>query len=125
MSKPATVRDEQGQPFSKWKPADKYNYVLSRDQFAIWSNCKMEHSFDETKRAFDFAWPNQSVAVEIDGFGHGHQAVHRLSQNHEKQNDAVMRGWKVLRYTSRQLGSMAGVERAVEETARLICGVKQ
>jgi very-short-patch-repair endonuclease len=57
------------------------------------------------KYRFDFAWPDEKVAVEIDGFGGGHQSKVALSKDNEKTNLAQQCGWIVLRYTARQLGN--------------------
>ena len=120
-SKGMTYRNEKGQPFSKWKPAEKFEFVFARDFPEYWSYHMPEYQFDITRSwRMDYAWPDVFVSVEIDGFGWGHQAQQHLAANHEKQNAAMLQGWRVLRYCSRQLGSMAGVEDAVEEAVRLM-----
>lgn len=55
---------------------------------------------------FDFCWPAFRVAVEIDGgifVGGGHNRGLQFTQNCEKLNAAVMRGWRVLRFTTLDL----------------------
>lgn len=119
---PEVIRNDKGQPFSKWKPTDKFEYVFKRDYPELFRWFLREYEFDcDRKWRFDYAVKSKQIAVEIDGFGYGHQAQQRLSQNNEKQNAAVMAGWKVLRFDSRLLGSRAGVESAVELTAMALC----
>lgn len=118
---PKVIRDANGKPFSKWKPAAKYEYMLTDE---MREHCRKEYRFTTDRDwRFDFAWPEQKVAVEVDGFGFGHQAQQRLAHNHEKQNAAVLMGWRVLRYTSRCLGSKAGVAAAVDQTWEVLCDV--
>jgi len=62
-----------------------------------------EHTFAKPRRwRFDFAWPDFCVAVEIEGgvwsrgrHGRGSGIVGDI----EKSNAAVMRGWRLLRFT--------------------------
>lgn len=116
------IRNAKGEPFSKWKPADKFAYVFDAEKIPG-AEAANEFAFDETRKwRFDFAWPSQKVAVEIDGFGYGHQAQQNIAAGHEKQNAAIEQGWRVLRFTSRQLGSKQGVSDAVEQVCRLLCG---
>jgi very-short-patch-repair endonuclease len=46
---------------------------------------------------FDFAFPGQRVAVEIDGRGR-HQTVDGVRKDCEKLNEAARLGWRVLRF---------------------------
>ena len=116
------VRNETGQPFSKWKPAEKFAHVWEREGIAGPMVQELEFSKDRKFR-FDFSWPYAMCAVEIDGFGFGHQAQQQMAADNEKANLAIELGWRVLRYNSRQLGSRRGVSEAVEQVARVLCGV--
>lgn len=49
----------------------------------------------ERRWAFDFAWPSQRLAVEIDGRGR-HQTVVGARGDSEKRNTALLMGWRVL-----------------------------
>jgi len=50
---------------------------------------------------WDFTLPDELIAIEIDGFFKGrHQA---FGKDYEKQNFGVMRGWRVLRFTTRDV----------------------
>ena len=60
----------------------------------------MEHQIG--RYTADFAWPEQRVIVETDGFGaHGHRAAFE----HDRARDAFLlaRGWVVMRVTWRRL----------------------
>ncbi|HUU23465.1 MAG TPA: DUF559 domain-containing protein [Phycisphaerae bacterium] len=63
-----------------------------------------QHRFAPPRRwRFDFAWPAQKVAVEIEGgtFVRGrHTRGAGFQGDCEKYNAAVSLGWRVLRYTS-------------------------
>lgn len=66
-----------------------------------------EYRFDDKRQwRFDFAWPEQCCAVEIDGqewtIG-GHTSGTGMIRDREKQNAAVLQGWRILRFTSTQL----------------------
>jgi len=118
------IRNAKGEPFSKWKPADRFAYVFREEGTGFWIVCKPEFRFDaDRKWRFDFAWPGEKLAVEIDGFGYGHQAVNRISDNNEKRNAAVEQGWRVLVYDSKYLGSRQRVSEAVELACRVLCGI--
>lgn len=52
--------------------------------------------------AFDWAWPESKVALEVEGGGWrgmGHAAPVRFHQDIEKYNAAVLLGWAVIRCT--------------------------
>lgn len=58
------------------------------------------------KWRFDFAWPQILVAVEIEGgvwSGGRHSGGAGMAADCDKYNAAVALGWKVLRFTERQL----------------------
>lgn len=65
-----------------------------------------EHRFHPVRKwRFDFAWPNQRVAVEIHGgtFSRGksgHTSGTGVQNDCEKMNAATVLGWRVLQYTS-------------------------
>lgn len=66
-----------------------------------------EHRFHPTRRwRFDFAFPDQRVAVELEGgtWVKGRHSTGRgMSADAEKYNAAVVGGWRVLRFTSDML----------------------
>lgn len=69
-----------------------------------------EHRFHADRRwRFDAAWPDLLVAVEIEGLVRRgparHQTISGYTADAEKYNAATMLGWRVLRYTNRDLRS--------------------
>jgi len=120
------IRNAKGQPFSKWKPADKFWHILQTHTVKELSeHVTAEYLFDpERKWRFDFAWPTVMVAVEVQGFGYGHQAQQGIAADNEKANRAVELGWKLFRYDSRLLGSMKGVKDAVDQVCETIFNVE-
>jgi len=66
-----------------------------------------EVRFHPTRRwRFDFAWPIERVAVEIEGgvwSRGGHTRGKVFIANCDKYNAAAVMGWKVLRYTTNHL----------------------
>lgn len=46
----------------------------------------------------DFAWPEVRVAVEVDGYRH-HSSWGDFQHDRRRQNDLVLAGWTVLRFT--------------------------
>jgi hypothetical protein len=71
---------------------------------------------------FDFAWPAHMLAVEVDGgtwAGGRHTRGAGFERDCEKVNEAVLRGWRVLRFTTKQVDSgeaLAWIERALGVT---------
>lgn len=69
-----------------------------------------EHRFDDKRQfRFDYAIVDRKIAIEYEGIynvkeGSGksrHTTVTGYSRDVEKYNLAVVKGWKVLRYTSK------------------------
>lgn len=74
---------------------------------------------------FDFAWPEWKVAVEVEGVLHGaggrHQRAAGYERDAEKYNAAALEGWRVLRFTPKQVKSgyaIRIVDQAVTKAAR-------
>lgn len=62
-----------------------------------------QHRFTTRKWAFDRAWPDHMVAVELDGgvwSGGRHTRGQGYIDDCTKLNAATVRGWRVLRFTS-------------------------
>lgn len=63
----------------------------------------------ERRWRFDFAWPGHRLAVEVDGVLWGEQGGHQRPNDYaddcEKLNEAVLLGWRVLRFTPAQVHS--------------------
>lgn len=90
-----------------------------------------EYRFVQGRRfAFDFAWPDLRIAAEQEGglYGKGkrcptcgrnqaagHSSVERLLTDLEKYNEALLRGWLLVRFTPQMADSGAAltlIERA-------------
>lgn len=71
--------------------------ALAADPLPGWDLTR-EYRFHPTRRwRWDFCFPSQKLAIEIDGRGY-HQTVKGVRADHEKQNEAVRLGWRVLRF---------------------------
>lgn len=72
----------------------------------------------ERKWAFDFAWPEQKLAVECEGgtkFGKSRHSYGKgFEGDCEKYNAAQVLGWRVLRFTMDQIQRMEAIK-AVQE----------
>lgn len=78
-----------------------------------------EHRFHPTRKwRFDWAWPDQKVALEVEGgfYGKGepcptcgqrevagHTSIERLKSDMEKYSEAAAHGWRIVRCTPEQL----------------------
>lgn len=84
----------------------------------------VEYRFHPTRKwRFDFAWPDLKIAAEIEGgawSGGRHTRGYGFEKDCEKYNAALLLGWRVLRFTTRQVKS----ELALETTAELLRGSK-
>ena len=75
----------------------------------------IEHVFAPPRRwRFDCAWPDKMIAVEIDGMGvtgvglkamGRHQRPAGAAKDNVKSNEATRLGWRVYRFTGRQVKS--------------------
>jgi very-short-patch-repair endonuclease len=75
-----------------------------------WPEPRTEHRFHPVRMwRFDYAWPSRMLALEIEGVvpgkGGRHQRVAGYEKDCEKYNEAQLWGWKVLRFTQRQVKS--------------------
>ena len=73
-----------------------------------------EHEFyDGRKWRFDFAWPAECIALEVEGgtWNQGrHQTGAGFSADCEKYNMATLLGWRVLRVTGDQIKSGQAIQ---------------
>lgn len=81
-----------------------------------------EHRFHpERGWMFDLAWPDRMLAVEVEGGtwkpgGGRHNRAKGFQEDINKYNAAVELGWRVFRYTTRQVANgeaLAQIERVV------------
>ena len=70
-----------------------------------------EHKFLSTRKfRFDFCWPDNMLAVEIEGgvwTGGRHTRGSGFVKDMEKYNLATCAGWRILRYTPQELRQSA------------------
>lgn len=66
-----------------------------------------EHRFHPTRRwRFDFALPDRMLAVEVNGglfTGGGHNRGKDMEGDYEKNNAAVLLGWRILYFSTGQV----------------------
>jgi len=97
---------------------------MSANRFflAMLANLKLpapvvEHRFDPVRRwRFDYAWPKQMLALEVEGgawIGGRHNRGSGFIADLEKYSEAAAQGWRILRVTPATLCS-AGTMRLVE-----------
>ncbi|WP_036663029.1 hypothetical protein [Pandoraea sp. SD6-2] len=72
-----------------------------------------EHRFAPPRRwRFDFAWPEQMVAAEVEGgiwTGGRHTRGSGFQADAEKYNAAALAGWRVFRFTAGMVSSGAAI----------------
>jgi hypothetical protein len=65
------------------------------------------------KWRYDYGWPDYGLLVDIDGGTYSRGAHARgggIENDREKDANAVIRGWAVMRFTSKQVKSQKAVE---------------
>lgn len=75
---------------------------------ALDDGVEREFMFHDTRRwRFDFAWPAELLAVEVEGVSGGaggrHQRMAGYQKDLEKYNSAALAGWRVLRFSQAQV----------------------
>ena len=77
-----------------------------------------EYRFHPPRRwRLDFAWPEQMVAVAVEGFGH--HKLNRYSRDVEKYNQAALDGWCLLRVRRQELDDLTGLAMVREALGRM------
>jgi very-short-patch-repair endonuclease len=73
-----------------------------------------EHRFCPPRRfRFDFAWPEQKLAVEVDGgswIAGRHNRGAGFAKDAEKANLAVLHGWRVLHFVGSQIDDGTAID---------------
>ena len=73
-----------------------------------------EYRFAPPRRwRFDFAWPGMMLALEVEGgvwSTGGHTSGKGFTDDCEKMNEALCRGWRVIRVTGAQVKSGAAAD---------------
>lgn len=89
--------------------------ALEADPLPGWDLIR-QYKFDSTRRwTFDFAWPSQKLAIEVEG--QYHRTHKGQKADGDKFNEAVRQGWRVLRTPAQLSGVKA---RALAALAREI-----
>lgn len=100
MTKHSSTSPTSKKPKSKAEEA-LYEALLA-EPLPGW-DLEREWRFDDTRKwKFDFAFPSQRLAVEVEGQRHRTYAGHR--GDCEKFNEATRQGWRILRFQSSQSG---------------------
>lgn len=80
----------------------------------IWVGFEKEHRFHDTRKwRFDFANPEEMIAVEVEGLSRGksrHTTFAGYRGDCEKYNEAAILGWKVLRFTDKEVKSGEAIQ---------------
>ena len=86
----------------------------------------MQHRFCHARKwRFDFCWPDEKLAVEIQGgsfVNGGHNRAGQQQKDYEKQRAAVRLGWRVLPFNTIDLKDPEAV---VTEVAELLTNAKE
>ncbi len=93
---------KESSSYKRSKLEKKTALILRAEKFPAWVE---EHRFCERRWRFDFAWPDQMVALEVEGgvwkgkFG-GHTSGKGFTKDCDKYNTATAMGWRVFRITN-------------------------
>lgn len=76
---------------------------------------EQEHKFHPRRKwRFDFAWPGEMLALEVEGGIYmdksGHNTAAGITRDCEKYNEAVLLGWKVIRVTSDHIADGSAID---------------
>ena len=109
--KPAQKRARKSQIKGAPKPKESVLEALFYQQtrgFGLPEPVRELAFHEERKWRFDFAWPDQKIAVEVEGgiWNQGrHTRSHGFMADSQKYNTALSMGWKVLRFTGPDIRS--------------------
>jgi very-short-patch-repair endonuclease len=85
----------------------------------------MQHKFHPSRKwRWDFCWPEEKLAVEIQGgsfVAGGHNRAPQQQKDYEKQRAAVALGWRVLPYNTID---MKDPEAVVSEVAQILTNAR-
>lgn len=94
---------------SKKQPSELEETLALQLRAARVSPPKREFAFHPTRKwRFDFAWPDIKLAVECEGgiwTNGAHTRGAHFEGDAEKYNQALLLGWRVLRFTGRVIKS--------------------
>jgi very-short-patch-repair endonuclease len=55
---------------------------------------------NKRKWELDFAFPQEKLAIELQGYGTGHLSYAGMKRDTEKHNDLILSGWRILYFMS-------------------------
>lgn len=89
-------------------------FILQLRAYQLMDGCELEFRFDPVRRwRFDFAWPEERLAVELQGGiwqgKSGHNTGKGLLRDMEKGNAAQAAGWSVLHFAAEHLADRSAV----------------
>lgn len=88
---------------------------MTHDRYALmamifdqrWPGVEREFRFAPLRKwRFDFCWPSESIALEVEGgvwVNGGHNRGSGFMKNIEKYNEAAILGWRLLRVTPQMM----------------------
>lgn len=107
-------------------PSDLERLLLFHLKAAKIPPPELEHRFHPPRRwRFDLAWPDQKLAVEVEGgvwLGGRHTRPAGFEADCEKYNQAALDGWQVLRVTNHMVEdgrALAVIEEALSTKHRV------
>jgi hypothetical protein len=86
----------------KIRKTTKYDNSPLEKAFALaWKHTDIpilpQHKFHPKRKwAFDFAFPEVFLAIEIQGYGRGHASYLGMKSDYEKHNAAIEFGWTII-----------------------------
>lgn len=81
-----------------------------------------EHKFTTLRRwSVDLVFPEQKLAIEVDGSSHYRAAGHR--RDCEKGNALIEEGWRLIRYPASSVLTQKRITRIVDQIERILSGV--
>ena len=63
-----------------------------------------QHKFHPVRNwRFDFSWPDKRLAIEVQGFGPGHNSLQGMQSDYEKHNAALVLGWRIIYFMAKDI----------------------
>jgi len=79
-----------------------------------------QFTFHPTRKfRFDFCWPMHKIALEVQGYGPGHNSLIGMTQDYDKNMEAMLHNWKIMYITSIHL-SPPRIDDTVAVLAKLL-----
>lgn len=81
---------------------------------------ELEHVVPGRKFRLDIGFLQERLAIEVDGFAHHGKRLADFKRDRERQNELVIAGWKVLRFSAGEIRKdLAGCVRVIERALNL------